>query len=282
MLSTYIHPKTPQGMVLWGTISVGILTWFLLRVHGQIEEVWPHRCRMMKSQLSPLPKGAPFTPSSSQFWRLSLDHRDDLLIPKDQYTQVAIKEGPTSRQLTLKGKSFTVYAHSRPFMSPKTLEELYVYLSGVSQTQIDYTQLTKWLNLSAIYRHGIQQTPSMITCNRKDPYLEMIDLTSLLIRQDDLNWLPSLWQKSSWILRSLEMSSHLKVILPPHHAKVGSLWEWSWQPTQDLESSSTGLSETPPPYFSLLFLYLNNQFSFTPLQKEWSNQTEYPKLIQEL
>jgi hypothetical protein len=196
MLNTYINPNLPQGMVTWGTVGVGILTWFLLNVHGQIEEVWPHRCRMMKSQLSVLPSQKKLIKPGTQFWGISLDQRDDFFIPKDQYTDVDIQDIPTGKKITLKGRLYTLHAQIRPFMSKKTLKELYVYLSGVNQDQIDQTRLTPWFEFSKVYRHGIKLDQAMLTCQQKDPYLDMIDLASLLIRQDDIDWVPSLWQKN--------------------------------------------------------------------------------------
>jgi hypothetical protein len=50
-MRTYFNPLQPQGMVTWGSLVTLLIFYYLLQIHGQLSEVWPHRCQILKTQL---------------------------------------------------------------------------------------------------------------------------------------------------------------------------------------------------------------------------------------
>ena len=161
-------------MVFWGTIVVGILTSFLLHVHGQFEEIWPNRCRLLSRQLLSLPLKQPFD-INSHFWTFNLPQIDPIFIPKDEYKTVKIEETKKRRRAIFTGQNYTVQFQLNPITSKDRLAKIYTYLSGVSITQLNEARLESWFDFAKVYRHGIKLNKENLTCDQKDHYLEMID-----------------------------------------------------------------------------------------------------------
>lgn len=212
-MRTYFNPLQPQGMVTWGSLVTLLIFYYLLQIHGQLSEVWPHRCQILKTQLQMDPvyqlKMAIHGEDQKGLHLYQMDHASTLntndlvksavmtlFLAKDQlihlpnvpYQEVtiniqnqstqhqSIQDWFVSHQLSIELKlneHTTIRGYGKLDLPMQSIDTLIRYMTGQSQTHLNVP------SASHLMYHSLKKQPEEVSCYTKDINQEVIDMLAL-------------------------------------------------------------------------------------------------------
>lgn len=268
-LSRWVSPFDHRGMSIWGTIACLYLTYKLSEVQGELSEVWPNRCHMVRASFElhkecgersdhlgvtfrSIPQNS--TPSLEQIhsaglWSISHPNPQSELTPRWLIPQRAYT-GARVRLNRLTPIWVELYSDHEPsvmliFERDQSMLHLYQYLVGDN----DYSKikreseagLSKLMSRISLEELSYQVSPSMITCQSEKLDDELPKLLSLMIKSAETGvYRATRWSQGLWELES-ELSGHQRrtirrrLIDEGHH----SMWSVSWSLKSDKTSQES-------------------------------------------
>ncbi len=265
-ISRWFSPLDHRGMVLWGSISCLYLSSLLYQVQGELSEVWPNRCSMVRSALISTEVGVhPKDLTSSLnvvfdtsdialstdelkaagLWSISsegssgeasnIGHQEDSqrgwLIPIRHYKSARVRLNRLTpiwiELISDSGASIMLI-----YEQDQSVESLYHYLTGRRYIE-GMNELTTPLFLSRVNLEELayKVTPSMISCDREVMDDELAKLLSLLLKETERGVTQARsWEPGVWEVDSEVMGKRRRVIhrrVRDHNAGEGQLGVWS-------------------------------------------------------
>ena len=283
-LNSWLLPFDPRGMSVWGSIACIILAYGLYGVQGQLIEVWPNRCSLIKSQLIQVssreneqegqdPIIHPLLVKEKQFsdaellkyWVIKTDSAKQTtawLIPKGDYQEAKIKFNrlkPIWVELVRQaGPNLTLIYE--PEQSPIELYKYLMQAKGLKEAQNLIEKQT--ISRFKLEKLAFTKTPSDLTCHRENMEEELHILVALLLKNTELGLQSLQVEKDNLWLSKRKIANRIhyrvKTWLSYNNSSYG-VWSLSWtkdskQPHPETEKQITQHKNKAAPVWLLKLL----------------------------
>jgi hypothetical protein len=262
-ISRWFSPFNPRGMALWGSLACFVLMYGLYGIQGQLIEVWPNRCSLIKSQLlsvldtsqSSHPLNITFSGPSNRddYWTFSQEDRQLWLIPKREYKSARIRLN-RMKPIWIELISDDQLSTTIVYETDRAIKTLYQYLTRMSNSVRHIEDFdTAVIMKSLLEEQSFRIKPQSISCERDLMRAELPKLLSLMLKAMEVGLKRvDYWEKGLWVThRDVLGRQHSQVrrwTSTQEHEK--GVWSISW--AHGDQQSATKANSLPPWLTTLL------------------------------